>query len=455
MPDFKKLNFTFSFRWWCKFRRCLLIILVLLICAHQIFNFIAGRKLKAEFRRIRASGAPVTMTEAAPPKVPADQNAAVFYQRAYEGLHGWPELDPIYKYIAYLQFPNRVSPPPLDKVAAAIAANEDYFRLVEEGSRLPVSRFPVDWEAGTMMRLPHRGILDNLTQLLLARALIAAKQGQTQKAWDSLAASIRIADQVGAEPDASALPAEGNFINLIFRHCGEILTAAPPAGKQCESFYRMLQKIETDRPLYKILEKQRAEGIWAFDYVRRESPMRLIYGRWRPRRGPNLFENLWRLFRPFWEPFLKLDELYYLRQTAPLIAEAKAARLQSDRSRAWLRRTPKYALISRLLWRPPHFTQANYSGLQAQLRIMQTAMALRTYQIKQGKYPDTLAELQTIGWLIPSDPFSGKPLLYRKSGEGYILYSVGKNHKDDGGAPSKDTLAWRQGNKDLVLRVEK
>jgi len=443
------------------FRFYLLIFFLALIAAHQIFNLIAGLRLKAEFRRIRASGAPVTLAEAAPPKVPDDQNAALFYQRAYEGLHGWPELQPINEYLAYLQdSKNETSPPPLEKVVAALAANEDYFGLVEKGSRLSVSRFPVDWQAGMLMLPPHWKALDNMAQMLLARAVVAAKQGESEKAWESLASIVRMASQIGAEPASNSLLIQSDFVNLAFRHCGEILAAAPPEEKQCKYFYQVLRQAEASRPLYKILEVERAEGIRAFRYVRRESPMGMVYGRTRPGRGPNLLVNLWRLFRPFWEPFLKLDELYYLRQTAPVIEEAKSPLSQSQsqtpgRSRVWLRKTPKYALISRMIWRPPHFTQYNHYGLQAQLRIMQAAMVLRAYQIKQGKYPDTLAELPTLGWKISPDPFSGKSLIYRKSGEGYILYSVGKNRKDDGGMPSKDTRAWRQGNRDIVLLTTK
>gem|GEM_PF-5728011 len=437
-----------------RFRFYLLLFFVALIAAHQIFNLIAGLRLKAEFRRIRASGAPVTLAEAAPPEVPDNQNAALSYQRAYEGLHGWPELQPLNDYLAYLQRPQSNTSPPMVKVASALAASADYFRLLEAGSRLPVSRFPVDWQSEKPSSPSHWEALDLMTQMLLARAIVAAKQERPEEAWESLATIVRIAEHIGAEPSSSAWLMKSDFVNLVFLYSEEILTLAPPTKSQSEDFYQVLKRAEASRPLYKILELERAEGIWDFDYIRREGPARLVYGRWRSRRGPNLFDNLWRLFRPFWEPFLKLDELYFLEQKTAVIEEAKRT-LPPSRSRSWLRRTPKYALFSRILWRPPQFTQNQYSGLIAQLRIMQIAMALRGYQIKQGRYPETLEELAGSGWEIPLDPFSGKPLIYRKSGVGYLLYSVDKNRKDDGGAPSKDTRAWRQGNKDIVLQVEK
>jgi uncharacterized protein YfaT (DUF1175 family) len=34
---------------------------------------------------------------------------------------------------------------------------------------------------------------------------------------------------------------------------------------------------------------------------------------------------------------------------------------------------------------------------------------------------------------VPVDPFTGKQLVYRREGEGFVVYSLGSNLKDDGG----------------------
>ena len=41
---------------------------------------------------------------------------------------------------------------------------------------------------------------------------------------------------------------------------------------------------------------------------------------------------------------------------------------------------------------------------------------------------------------LPSDPFSGKPLRYRASAQGFVLYNVGENGKDDGGSDEEETI---------------
>jgi hypothetical protein len=67
-------------------------------------------------------------------------------------------------------------------------------------------------------------------------------------------------------------------------------------------------------------------------------------------------------------------------------------------------------------------------------RNVHVAFALAAYKRDHGRYPETLAVLAP-KYLerIPDDLFSGKPLIYRLEDEGYLLYSVGVNGRDDDG----------------------
>ena len=66
-----------------------------------------------------------------------------------------------------------------------------------------------------------------------------------------------------------------------------------------------------------------------------------------------------------------------------------------------------------------------------------TILALQRYKADKDSYPDDLQELVTAGYLgqLPDDVYSGKPLVYRKTADSFILYSFGENFKDDGGKP--------------------
>jgi hypothetical protein len=72
-------------------------------------------------------------------------------------------------------------------------------------------------------------------------------------------------------------------------------------------------------------------------------------------------------------------------------------------------------------------------------RNLHVAFALVAYQRDHGAYPRRLEKLapKYLG-RIPDDLFSGKPLIYRLEGKGFLLYSVGPNGADDEGRGVED-----------------
>jgi hypothetical protein len=64
------------------------------------------------------------------------------------------------------------------------------------------------------------------------------------------------------------------------------------------------------------------------------------------------------------------------------------------------------------------------------------AMAIARFRAKSGRSPKDLAELVP-DYLaaVPLDPFDGKPIRYKKSDRGFVVYSIGPDLVDDGGRP--------------------
>ncbi|MCJ7693597.1 MAG: hypothetical protein MUO22_09315, partial [Sedimentisphaerales bacterium] len=67
-------------------------------------------------------------------------------------------------------------------------------------------------------------------------------------------------------------------------------------------------------------------------------------------------------------------------------------------------------------------------------------IAVLRYKQDKGNYPEGLEELITAGYLkeLLLDPWSDEPLVYRRTEDNFILYSVGWNFIDDGGQVEKD-----------------
>ncbi len=85
------------------------------------------------------------------------------------------------------------------------------------------------------------------------------------------------------------------------------------------------------------------------------------------------------------------------------------------------------------------------------------AVALACYHAENGRWPAELKELcPSLLKAIPADRFSGKPLIYKPSEKGYLLYSVGMNMRDDGGQsePRGSSTSSADRKDDIVAEVK-
>jgi len=72
---------------------------------------------------------------------------------------------------------------------------------------------------------------------------------------------------------------------------------------------------------------------------------------------------------------------------------------------------------------------------KADAEAMLALIAILRHKEEIGSFPENLDKLVEAGLLnaLPIDPFSDKPLVYRRTDDGFTLYSVGYNFADDGG----------------------
>ena len=72
---------------------------------------------------------------------------------------------------------------------------------------------------------------------------------------------------------------------------------------------------------------------------------------------------------------------------------------------------------------------------RAEVEGLMTVISMLRYNKAKGQYPESLNEVLEAGLLkkLPMDPFSDKPLVYRRMDDGFTLYSVSYNSTDDGG----------------------
>lgn len=105
--------------------------------------------------------------------------------------------------------------------------------------------------------------------------------------------------------------------------------------------------------------------------------------------------------------------------------------------------------IGEIAWR----MKTGRNGLLATIAVLR-------YKKEKGTYPESLEELVKAGYLkeLPMDPYSDKPLVYRKTKDNFTIYSVGWNFKDDGGEVVRTAdgkiRQWAEGGDTVFWPVE-
>ncbi len=145
--------------------------------------------------------------------------------------------------------------------------------------------------------------------------------------------------------------------------------------------------------------------------------------------------------------FLSLAEFYYLPGVPRRI---KAALLEFQNRQVEIARLPveeqvkewpglvadakKLPLIARRFVDPTIQIADAFMAHLAQMRCLVALIAAERYRQERGRWPTTMEEL-TPGFLAAPllDPFTGKPLILRRTGDGLIIYSVSSDGRDDGG----------------------
>ena len=136
---------------------------------------------------------------------------------------------------------------------------------------------------------------------------------------------------------------------------------------------------------------------------------------------------------PAWNGFIDANGAEYLRQ---MEASVDAARMPYPGSKRQLDQIfndvgkDKSAahLLSTILYPAASGACTKVVEVQSKAAITRAACAVFVYKSKHGGYPSTLADADPKA----ADPFDGKPLGYRRTAKGFVIYSVGPTGTYDG-----------------------
>jgi len=304
--------------------------------------------------------------------------------------------------------------------------------MVEQGTQRDSCRYDLNYDDGLGIRLPHLHGLRNLIFIGCAKAYLEAKTGNPDSAWDLILTQLKFADALRTEPVLVSKVVRMGMIRLSCDTITKLCEIAPPNAQQSGDIQNLLKDLDDIQTLIHSIDAERLLiGEWVFNLTKDEMYKANLQNNQKDDAG--LLHKLI-IFGITFKPLFLADHAAYLRFMHEVVrfAERPYSREQADALEKGVQKK-RYILTSILT--PKIFRlKVIHCEMIAQLRIARAGLALLQHKQKQDALPATLEalKLQNI-----NDPFSDGSLLYKAEGQGFILYSVGADQKDNGGSPKQ------------------
>lgn len=421
----------------------LFLVFILIIAGAWIGS---RNRLRAEIAKLRSSGEPISADDmeafyAAPA---AGRDTTQLWLTALEPLDS-PQFKVDAKDLPFVGEAKTSIPlpgEPWPQLAAAEAfllkhrMSLDAMRqAARQGGR---ARFPTRFADGVSMLLPHAQKLRAGARLLALQTAVHAHRGQSDAAVESVVAMFAAARSLEQEPVVVSQLVRIALNGMAHAEVRWLLSAAVLNEPQLLKLDAELAAGEYPQAMRRALVGERAIGIQIF-----ANPSSL---------GADALQG-----PPGLTP--SSDQTMYLQIMGATIAamgNAGPARQQAlDQVQQELKElaavkgaSVRYTMTLLLA---PAFDACGQavSRAEASRDATRMALAIERFRQEQGRLPTKLEELTPkYASSLPIDPFDGAPLRYRADANGYLVYSVGGNGVDDGGADSESGQPL-----DVVVRV--
>ena len=432
------------------------VLLLLLILApiawHVIYSRVMERRWQANLDVLREAGEPVTLAELAPPPVPDNENAAPLYLKAmaHPAIEPDDESYPVY---ARVEESESLTTEELKRARLVVATAREPLEILREASRMPRCRFPRDYDASAVdisLTAPEWGKGRQAFQLLQIAARVHLADGKADEAVADCLGLLKLARADQDFPLRISLMVEYVRLRKLHDDMQGLLDGAEPSASTLQGFLGAVGDVEDRARLLRALKGERCWTIAFSGELIADRPAVL-------RRFDCLTSQAVKFSWAVLGPLAYRDRMAYLGIMGKWIRLADKP--YHERGLAWryggipmgsgLNQFPWGRPFTYLLDYQTHTELVNYDRRVVQMSSVKLAVALRLCRLNYGRYPDDLAALvPEFLDKLPTDPFSGKEFIYRKEGQGFVVYSVGVNGTDDGGvedAKNRDAgdIVWK------------
>ena len=433
-------------------------IVALLLLVFVLFRVTSILKLKKQIENLRTKGYPVTLEELdrwydIPDGV---DNAADVYMDAFSNYVEWDsEARKALPIIGSAPLPARTQPlddPNLQLVNKFLSDNKKTLTLLHEAASIEHCQYPIEFSKESDPA-PWLKNLRNCTRLLYLNVLIQCENNNSEKALESIRTNLSLAKSSNVPLLIHRLvqiAVKATAYNSIERLVNRIQLTE-------EQLRRISEGIKTpsnDEGYKRALIGENCMGLFTF-----RGHVREVSERFGSQGGLSIiFLAFWRLTGLNDRDAMKyIDIMEELMDAMELPANERLLAFDSIQNDVFSRK--RGGMLARMIM--PAFGRIMQieSRHLADLCVTQTALAIERYRLAEGHLPVSLDNLvPAFLEAVPIDPFDGQNLKYRKLETGFVVYSVGEDLTDEGGAerdskkrgPKGKQLPW-----DVTFIVER
>jgi hypothetical protein len=404
-----------------------LVFVILLVLAGLIGLYVVRHRgeTKRRIAALRAAGYPTTFAELAEyTKLPAGvENAAGMYESAFDAFV--PPVDdanmPVLGQAKWPDRGTRLSEPMTKVVEECLAANRQCLTLLHEAAGIEHCRY--EYEYGQI--LPWARDCRDAEQLLHVSAVYHASKGDTAAAVTDIEDGLRLSDSLQREPALIGYLVRIACLGLTLNSLERSLSLTTFTDAQLQELSAALTRTGNTLDFTRVLVTERCHMIEIWRDSSRVGPT-----------GGGLPVRILPGMRQTW----LIDTLDYMEacieasQLPPVERLKRFRRINSEvQQLSFLHVMAKNTM--------PALTRIAEQDLRARahLELAKTALALERYRLTGAKVQERLEELVP-QYLkeVPSDPFDGNPIRYRRADPGYCLYSISNDGQDNGGREKTD-----------------
>lgn len=429
--------------WWRW--RYLLYGLGVIVVLYGIYRGVLIWRVKAAIGRLERAGHVTTLEglNGYYSEPSEGENAADLYRRAFdayvEGKDKTTGRSPRMPYInpaESRELGEPLSEETLRTSVRHLRANQTSLRLLHEAGDKAACRFPVDYTEWPETSMPWLAGLRRGTRLLALEAMVEAKRGNGKAAAEAVLSGLAASRLLRREPTMSGQLLRIALTAVALDGLEEAMARARIPEPYLTAIRKALAQASNTRGMRRGLEGSLATGI-AFrsrdEGLEKTFRSELAWLTPEERKSRSMTLR-WYGYR--FSGAKELDTLVFLRATGQTFDWTRRLepRPLADKLSGRSDDLPFYCVFSRGTHEMLGKYVREHLAEMALIRCAGAGVAVELWARDNGQVPEGLSDLVPDRLTaVSKDPYDGRPLRYGITEEGCLVYSIGRNERDDGG----------------------